>query len=328
MKSFQYLFLVVALLGCQAEPNLKKVPKPVINKVEKGLNNVSFNPAVDILFIIDDSGSMSRYQEKLAANADLFIEKFFKAKFIDFHIGVTSSSTQSNLSKAGDGKLHRVDKETFVERTTPDKEILLAEMMNIGTSGSGTERFLNVPELTFGKTLVTGFNKGFYRPNAQLAIIVVTDTEDQSRVTPDEAYEFVLELKNNENTKIHYVAAVIEQNASCPQTDDYKAGPRKLKAMMDFFDNRGHQLDLCKANYGEDMARIAEGLVKAVSTIYLDELPDITTLKVAYGNIIIPNDPITGWVYNAEENAIVLSPNIDIQDQDLQQLKITFESVY
>ena len=59
-----------------SDPSPKGIPYEPPKKADKKLNDVSFNPSVDILFIIDDSGSMSSYQEKLALNAETFIERF------------------------------------------------------------------------------------------------------------------------------------------------------------------------------------------------------------------------------------------------------------
>lgn len=52
----------------------------------------TYHPLVDILFVIDDSGSMGQKQNILSKNSELFIDQFLKIKSIDYHIGVTSSS--------------------------------------------------------------------------------------------------------------------------------------------------------------------------------------------------------------------------------------------
>ncbi|MEM7646168.1 MAG: hypothetical protein AAF203_04600 [Pseudomonadota bacterium] len=314
------------MAGCQAEPGAKKIPKPdELQKVDKKLNDVSFNPAVDILFIIDDSGSMDTYQRKLAENSKLFIDQFFKSKFINFHIGVTTASVDIPDSVAGDGKLHLVDGYTYVDRTTADKEIVLAKMLNVGISGLWQEEFFSIHQLALSPGMLQGFNQGFYRDAAQLAIFVLTDTEDQSQFSAQSSYDFLLDLKDQDDTKLHYVAAIIDDGASCTGEAER---PRKIKQMIELHDTRGYQMDLCKNDYGSDMAQVAANLVRAVSTIYLEELPDVRTLKVTYGDIVIPNDRDKGWVYDADLNAIYLSPNIEILDPKPQELSITFESVY
>ena len=89
--SFFFLFfsLFFCFTACQVDPGSKKYPRPV--KVIKTIERV-YSPAIDILFIIDDSNSMEGEQQLLAGNAEKFINRFLGVKFIDYHIAVTTSS--------------------------------------------------------------------------------------------------------------------------------------------------------------------------------------------------------------------------------------------
>ena len=316
------------LLSCQGDPSPKQVPFKKLKVVDKKLNDVSFDPSVDILFIVDDSGSMDKYQKKLADNASLFIKRFFKTKFVDYHIGVTTSTRRNGgsypKSKAPGGELMEIDGHRFVSRDTVDGERVLAQMMNVGTDGDAGEEFFSIHTEAFSEEKIQGVNAGFYRENAKLAIFVLTDTEDQSRFSVADAYEFLVDLKDKDEKKLHYVAAIIENNSCSSESEE----PRKLGAMVDEHKDRGYKFSLCQSDYGVDLAKVAADIVRSVSTIYLDELPDLTTIKVVYGDVVIPNDPEFGWVYSAEKNAIYLSPKIDIRDPETKELKITFESIY
>jgi len=333
MKLIKGLFCLsfLFLLSCSvsSDPARKKQPYSAPKKTDKKLNDVSFNPAVDILFIIDDSGSMSSYQKKLLANADLFIERFFKTKFIDYHVGVTTSTlTQSSWggSLAPGGKLMNIGDYTYVDRNVIDGEGILAQMMNVGKSGGATEHFFSIHVESFSDDLMQTVNANFYREDAKLAIIVITDTEDQSSYSVQDAYDFLLDLKDGDEKKLHYVAALVETN-KYPCVNE-GTPPRKLLAMVDMHKDRGYKFDLCQPDYGVDLAKVASDLVRSVSTIRLDELPDVRTIKVTYGDFVIPNDPEVGWVYNAQSNSIYLSPKIDIRDPEPQELKITFDAIY
>ena len=321
----RFLKLIVLLpflimMGCQSEPAEKNIPYEPPKKTDKKLNDVSFNPAVDILFIVDDSGSMWSYQQKLADNAALFVERFFKTKFIDYHIGVTTSSGYKG------GKLEEYEGFRYVSRETLGGDVILKNLMNVGTSGSATEEFFSIHVDALSDSLLQGDNKGFYREDAKLAIFVLTDTEDQSTYTVQDAFEFLVDLKDGDEKQLHYVTAFIEQSqAGCSNEG---TPPRKLKAMAEEHKDRGYVFDLCQPDYGADLAQVAADLVRAVSTIYLEEVPDVTTIKVIYGDYEIPNDPEKGWVYSPEINALFLSPKIDIRDPEPQELKITFEAIY
>ncbi len=325
IKTFRVLAFL-ALLGCQAEPAVKNIPFAPVKKADKKLDDIFIDAKIDILFIIDDSGSMSTFQQRLAENAQLFIERFFQTKFIDYHIGVTTSSMSDWGSVADGGKLHVVSGLNFVDRHTPEGNKILAQMMKVGTGGAVTEQFLSIHMAALTPSILTGANSGFYREEANLAIFVLTDTEDQSSATVQGSYDYLLQLKNGREEKLHYVASIIENPVPSCRGENQR--PLKIRALADLHKDRGYVFSLCEPDYGADMAQVAENLVRAVSTVYLDQLPDVTTITVTYGDMVIPNDPETGWTYSPEENAIFLSPNIDLEDSDTADLKVNFEAIY
>ncbi len=328
MKLIKLLGLAstIFILSCQADPGPKKIPLEDKKLIDKSLNDISFNPSVDILFIIDDSGSMFSVQKQLAANSKLFIEQFFNTKFIDYHIGVTTSSLFDSSSKAPGGQLRNVEGYTYVDRITPAGDIVLSNMLNVGTSGSATEQFFSIHMNTFAEPLLSGANRGFYREDAQLAIFVITDTEDQSSFSALEAYEFLRDLKNKDERKLHYAAALVHVDPNCRSSENMD--PRKIRSIIELFQERGYKFSLCQPNYGEDLATVATRLIRSASTVYLDQLPDVTTLQVFYGDQRLLNDPLKGWVYDPDRNAIILSAGIEIDETVPQSLRVKFEAVY
>ena len=82
----------VALLGC-AERSLSELP-PVPGNVLKLTIPVKLNRNIDILFVIDDSGSMGEEQASLARNFPAFVNVLntIPGGLPDVHIGVVSSN--------------------------------------------------------------------------------------------------------------------------------------------------------------------------------------------------------------------------------------------
>ena len=352
MKRWMICFLCFCLLGCQVKPGERKVPLPdkeVISQSVKGI----YNPAVDILFIIDNSSSMESYQKLLAENISLFVDRFFDVDFVDYHIGVTTSSilTSSSIGVPyafrNDGNLlggvSGVDglEYFYVNRDISDGDQLLADIiMSAGISGNAIERFLNIPELTFLKD-----NDGFLRSEAHLAIFVITDTDDQSDVFPQGAYRYLLGLKGGDRKKLHYAAAlVVEERDGC--RIDPVIGPQertpdefKLLKMVNLFRGRGHSFDLCKSDYGKDLAHVAQSIVFSVLTIDLDDLPDVSSVRVCYrqgdfrekefcesGQEIANGSD--GWIYDIQRNAIHLSPDIVLESRLSGKFDIQYIPIY
>ena len=65
---------------------------------------------------------------------------------------------------------------------------------------------------------------------------------------------------------------------------------------------------------------------KVGNTIYLEEAPVIDTIQVKYGPVIIPQDPLVGWMYDPYENAIRISRNVDLS-QAPEDSKLTYSFV-
>ena len=342
LKFFIFFFLLFCFVTCGSEPRLKKIPVP-----EKTIKNLesTYNSSIDILFIIDDSASMGDEQELLSKNAKTFIDHFLNVSFINYHIGVTTSSTNNiRNSLAGDGTLNscrevikKYDKSynyfNYVDRKTYKGADCLKEMLGVGEDGAFEERFLNIPELVFfPKQNVKDYHADFYRQDAHLGIFVITDTHDQSETDPQEAYEFLLNLKDGDQNKIHYALGTVKFEAPPSCRADNSGSPKnmKLQRMVKLFGPRGYKFNICKPDYGIDLAKFATHLVHSVLTIPLKDVPDISSIEVYYeygdDNIQSISKGPQGWSYDSNKNAIHLSPDIQLENDG--KFRIKYQPLY
>ena len=331
VKRWTVCFLCFCLLGCQVKPGERKVPLPDKEVISQSVNGI-YTPAVDILFIIDESSSMNKYQRRLMRNADSFIEYFSKGNLIDYHIGVTTSSTNPNLPSVKS----RMDGIFYISRTTSNGSQLLFDMMDVGTGGDISEKFLNIPELTFEH------NGGFLRSEAHLAIFVITDTDDQSNVFPQRAYQYLLDLKGGDEKKLHYAAALVFKDGidcSFDPIGGRKGPPYTLMRMVDLFGDRGYSFDLCESDYGKELAKVARSILHSILTIDLDDLPDVTSIRICYREVTFREREFCetgqeilngsdGWVYDIERNVIHLSPNIVLNNRLDGSFDVQYIPVY
>jgi MHS family proline/betaine transporter-like MFS transporter len=84
--------------GCY-NADQKLIPKQPFKQVEveKGFN-IEVTPKVDILFLIDDSGSMDKFQDDVAANMSLFTAEMEKNKFMIRRFDQVLSEKASKLN--------------------------------------------------------------------------------------------------------------------------------------------------------------------------------------------------------------------------------------
>ncbi len=149
---------------------------------------------VDILWIIDDSPSMLKKQERLALNAKSFIE-FLAAQQVDYHLGVTTTDTFNPL-ESGHLNNNAGQPQPWVSSADgQNAEGYFVKNAAVGEMGSGDEKGLlgglfaltaplspAVPSSSSGNcvTRAGGAVECFLRPDAALYTILISDEEDSS----------------------------------------------------------------------------------------------------------------------------------------------------
>lgn len=314
-KLFLMPVLLLALTACEnSTPKLVGDP-PRPPRKSQGSEVQTFNPAVDILFVIDDSGSMSSHQNLLKDNVELFTKGLAANKFVDFHIGViTTSDTFSDYTDSGGGAL--VGKVKYIERSTLMGFDFLKENILVGTSGDYIEKVFSPLIKALTEPMLSGTNQGFYRPSAFLAVVVITDAEDQSvTADPVDAHQFLLDLKGGDSTKILSYGAIIPTNdkTDCSR-DDYNKPPTRIEEFFSL--SNGQSFGLCDTDYGTKLGRIGADLVERIGRrVLLDRRPILESIEVTYGTQIIEPHPQTGWYYDGRDNAIILGSDIAWSEQ-------------
>ncbi|MDC0707744.1 VWA domain-containing protein [Stigmatella sp. ncwal1] len=155
----------------------------------------------DILFVIDNSGSMKEEQEAIATELPAFLEQLRQGGGVaqDFRVGVITTSVYVRTVGAVDfypeesGHLRPVptpggepSAEKYIEGADPELLEKFRRLVVQGIRGSGQETPFEAVRLAVadpgvaGVPLEQGGNKGFLRDGARLLVVVVTDEEDCS----------------------------------------------------------------------------------------------------------------------------------------------------
>jgi hypothetical protein len=174
--------------------------------------------ATDILFVIDDSGSMNDNQTNLADNLGAFIDRLTSLPIEDdYRIGVTTTDVQAfsgaTTFSAGyetgnpypQGALIAVAKDNAGNGIPGDlvygagtgwggsrilqkgSSTLIEDFkanVRVGTNGSNKEQPFRAIQMALTDRIADGTNAGFLRPGAKLAIVVVSDEDDCSDTPP------------------------------------------------------------------------------------------------------------------------------------------------
>lgn len=201
------VFLVAPLLGpggCdrRVDPRHHADPPPAtssgIERVHEDRILQTRSPAVDVLWVIDNSSSGVEGQASLAAAAPRFFEHLLDSG-IDYHVGVVTTDLDGTYPGAA-GTLTSVGGRTFVDPATPDPVPTFLSLADVGAGGSATEQGMGAVY----EALQVGANQGFWRDEAALHTIVVSDEPDFTRdtvVTQDAFVRWYDRLKSDERDR-------------------------------------------------------------------------------------------------------------------------------
>lgn len=251
----------------------------------------TLQPAADILFVVDNSGSMGDDQDALATNFPRFVQAL-DGSGIEYHVGVTTT----DLSTAQAGQLREVDGVRFVTPDTPDPVGTFSQMVRVGTNGSPVERGLGATWLALELNLNEPENRGFYRPDASLHTVVVSDEDDQTETTMITLPEFVRwydGLKDDLAKRAFH--SVVGQSGG-----RYRQATEQIGGLT---------YDIADAAWGDLLEELGLQAAGLRQEFFLTQVPLVDTIEVHVERNLEGGPVLIGiedWTYDPTRNAIRL----------------------
>ncbi len=274
---------------------------------------------VDVLFVVDNSGSMMEEQQSLGQNFASFLSAADGAS-VDYRIGVTTTGLEPSPggwsecpggAQGGEnGRLFPVDgsRPRIITPGTPDAATVFANNTRVGVchwNEQGLEaayRALSDPLLYSDDDPRTpqpnDGNGGFLREDARLAIIFVSDEEDFS-AQPVSFYEtYLMALKGNDRSKLSINAIVGPADLSkCPTSSS--SGSRYSQLAQT---TGGVVESICTPNWANSLEKLSDSTFGANRKFPLSETPADPAGIVVH----VDGVPVTsGWTYDARDNAVL-----------------------
>ncbi|MBX2797503.1 MAG: hypothetical protein KTR31_07545 [Myxococcales bacterium] len=258
-------------------------------------------PVVDVLWIVDNSGSMADNQTELANNFPIFMT-YFLGSGLDYHIGVVSTDVD-NINHRG--KLRESDGYRFITPKTKDPLTVFADMVQLGSTGSNTERGREAAYWAL-ELEADGFNKGFLRNDEEsgVHVIVISDEDDYSRQNVISKAEFIayMNLLRARDPLVTFNSIVNPPGAGPLQ--DIDAG-REYLALTDGIG--GIKREIGNSSFTEFLQTLGLQAAGLKTEFHLSRLPVLETIDVwavTEEGATIPFTPIEDYTYNARRNAI------------------------
>ncbi|MFM2153242.1 MAG: hypothetical protein RL199_1677 [Pseudomonadota bacterium] len=281
------------------------------------------NAKADILFVVDDSGSMAEWQEKLADNFAAFMT-FAQQQGIDYRIAVTTTGTFAGCSpepflggEEANGRFApwSVDSPTrIVDTSMTDSFVTFASNVAVGTDGCPTEMGLEGAYLALSDPNINAFNAGFLRNDASLAVIIVSDAPDQSPRAVDFYVDFFQNLKGARGSNMVSVSAIAWDETTCgAESSDDQSTPVYREVAR----RTGGIFALLCSDWNYSLQQLGQSAFGKKSRFFLTSEPVPSSLVVTVtkpGGV--PREYVRGeseadgmdYWYDPDTNAVVFAP--------------------
>ncbi len=232
---------------------------------------------VDILIVIDNSGSMEYEQKNMASRVRNMLSIL---RGLDYRIAVTTTDpratfTSNKVKYYGDGDLIPIANlggKLWIDSTMDEQEAQynLGQTLQRPETGSGTEQGIRATYRFVEKATTAGHAyNGFFRHGANFASLIISD-EDESDVKANNDPVNLLNLVANRFNaqKVFSIHAIVTRpgDTACRSTYGYAYGERYKRAT----DLTGGILgSVCETDYAHQVSGIAEEIRDMVKNITL-----------------------------------------------------------
>ena len=221
---------------------------------------------MDIVFVVDNSGSMQEEQSNLASNFPMFASLLKSytvnnGQPLDFRVAITTTgrTIDYNIDLGGgfgtfpeheDGQNGAFQNncnspKRWLDPTDPSLGTTLGCRANVGTSGPSVEMPMLMSKWSLSDRVADGTNAGFLRDDALLAIVILTDEDDQSTTqnnftmdangnsptdwNPADEVNYLDQLKGDRS---RWAAGVIAGDGDCSSSFGSAANGARLKEFV------------------------------------------------------------------------------------------------
>ena len=245
-------------------------------------------PILDVLWVIDNSGSMNQFQTSLSTNISSFMTAFAQTG-ADYNMAVITTD-RSTIS-------------TVLTSSTPNVEQALGALVIQGTYGSGMERGIQMSYDALSNSSSAGPGSIFWREAATLIVIYVSDEQDWSSPGWSNYISFFDSLKP---AGLFVPYGVISDVPGGCQYTASNGILRSLQPGIGYWDlidyYNGSWYSICATDWGVQLQDLA-GEVTGRRMFRLDEPDPITdTIEVTVNGQVT-----SSWEYDEASNSVMFA---------------------
>ncbi|MFK7927469.1 MAG: choice-of-anchor D domain-containing protein [Myxococcota bacterium] len=257
--------------------------------------------AVDVLWVVDNSGSMSDIVEHLGDRFERSLDSF-STLGIDYQIAVVST----DMDTVGhQGLFQGADK--IITNSDADPRAAFAAATDLGAAGSGSERGMDAAYAAMTAPLVDGPNSGLIREDAAFAVVVISDEDDSSNMSDSQFINWLNGFKTDPS-KTSLSAVVGDEGGffGCQSSGfppvSATSGTRYIKAQKA---TGGTFQSICDDDFDQLLSYLAYGASGLLFEFPLDKEPrSLAGIKVEVDGVEVPRNFARGWIYDSANNSV------------------------
>ncbi|MEZ4267219.1 MAG: hypothetical protein R3F39_12645 [Myxococcota bacterium] len=293
---------------------------------------------VDVLFVIDNSGSMTEEQDLLASGFSDFIAGAASSQN-NYHIGLVTT----DIDDAG-------ELQGTPRYVTPATVGAFAQNVKVGTNGSGTERGLESAKLALSAPNTTqtnttcgtfsscpsglvcrdgfcgGANAGFLRTTAGLEVIFLSDEEDQSSGTTTSYLSFFQALKGGAAKGLFHAHALVGPPGGCTSVNGVADSGARYTSLVK--STNGVFASICSASFSTALKAIAAIAFGPGARFPLSEQPVVNSIAVKVDGVgcLAQSASGTNWSYSNADHSVTFDPAGKCLPAPGQTVVITYDA--
>lgn len=281
-------------------------PPPIL--VEKA-STMKISNEVDILVVIDDSGSMGEEHAQFSTKFQNFISNLTD---MSWRVALTTTSItvpgSTSISVVSSGDLAYLNNQKYIDNLTPDAQQIYSQtVLSLGTKGSGQERGIYASNLS-----IKNHSTEWMRNSAHLAVIVVTDEDENSNGTnlaqldkPESFAATIKESLGELKTYSFHSIIKIPGDTSCTTAAAYGNTYAALSKLTN-----GAVASVCSADYGTILQEIGRKISVNAGAIALECVPSGGVVS----SIIVNGQEKNDLTYVIKEKQLYFDAKFNIGD--------------
>jgi hypothetical protein len=258
------------------------------NREEIFTQSAEVTRKLDILWVIDNSGSMADDQTALGQNFDAFIGEFIQ-RDVDFKMAITTTDPRSGrqgvMISGSDTKLTSSKAKSNPSQFMND----FKNLVKVGTSGSGNEQ-----GLAGASVFKNNYKNSFFREDAYFAIVIVSDEEDSS---PNSVESYVANLQavkaNPGFVKIYSIVDLDNSNRGSGIT----TGSLRYQKASNLTSGTKAEID---GNWYQNLLDMGESIINLLDSFALAAAPVLGSVEVYVDGVLISS----GYSYDSSSHSI------------------------